>query len=161
MTIVGKLSEDFTSIEILHNRVLKRVLRNYKGQDLEVAFRVLKYQRSSAQNRWLWGVAYVSICAWHKETTGEKMDKDTLHAHTLQYILDYRMQSKTINGMDVIVMQGKSTSALNTKEFSELVDKLCEYWNPKMEYTDQNGDVQGHIPLPKGNNMITDYVKDK
>lgn len=152
-TEVGELilHEDGVAIKLLFGKTLKRLLKHLLGQRLEVGFKPLSYQRTDRQNKWLWGVAYVTIAAWYRETQGHRVDKDALHAHTLQYILDYKITAKEVLGREVLVVEGKSTSQLNTKEFNEMKEKLQAYW------AERGCD----IPDPKGNNFLSDYISDE
>jgi hypothetical protein len=149
--VVGELTEDGQFIKIAHYKPLKRIFKALIGQPLDVSFKQLKYQRSAAQNRALWGVAYVTIAAWYKETNGEAISKDAIHAHTLQRILDYEVEVKEVYGTEIIVVKGKSTSALNTKEFTDLYKKIQKYWAEK----------GCDIPDPRGNNFLSDFIKDE
>lgn len=149
--VVGRLTDDGRYIELTHYKALRRVFKHLMNKDLDVSFKELEYQRSAAQNRWLWGVAYITIAAWFKETQGEVITKDEIHAHTLQNILDYRVETKEVFGTEVIVVHGKSTSALTTKQFSVLKEKLQKYW----------GEKGCEIADPIGNNFITDHLKDE
>lgn len=143
--------EDGIAIKLTFGKPLKRILKPLMGQKLEVGFKVLKYQRSQAQNKWLWGVAYITIASWYKDTNGYTITKDAIHAHTLQEILDYKIRTGEINGKEVIYIDGKSTSALSVKEFSEMKDKLQVYWAERGCY----------IPDPRGNNFLSDYLDDE
>lgn len=138
------------AIKLLFGKALKRVLQPFRGKRLQVSFQLLEYQRSKAQNAWLWGVAYVTISAWYKETHGYRIDKDVLHAHTLQEILERKIVVQEVFGKEVISVQGKSTSNLTIKEFNELKEKLQAYWAERGCY----------IPDPKGNNMLSDFIED-
>lgn len=149
--VLEKTEDGGLSIKLRFGKVLKRVLENLIGKDLEVNFRLLKYRRSDAQNRWIWGVAYVTIAAWYKETQGETVSKEAIHAHTLQEILDYKIEVEEFMGKEVLVVKGKSTSQLNTKEFSDMVNKLVAYW----------AQYDCYIQLPEENNFLSDFVKDE
>jgi len=150
-TVVGELSEDCSSITIDHHKALRRVIKFMVGKKLEINLKLLRYTRTAAQNRYLWGVCYTTICSFHKETTGEVITKEDIHFHTLQHILDYRLEAKEIMGKETLVVHGKSTSNLNTKEFGDLIDKLHAFWGEK-------GCI---IPEPRQNNFLSDFVKDE
>ena len=126
-TVEGELNSD-GSIKLAHYRSLRRILRKLEGARLEVTFRKLRFKRSDAQNRYLWGVAYVTICAWHKEQFGEVVTKEEIHAHTLKNILKYKIKFKEVMGSEVMYVDGKSTSKLNTKEFVEFIDNLQAFY---------------------------------
>lgn len=113
---MGELSEDCKDISIAHFKPLRRILQHLVGKQLEVTFKLLKYNRSDAQNRWLWGVAYVTVCGWWKESFGERIDKETLHSYTKQ-----------------VIMQGKTydTVAIQKDEFLTLVEELLDSGLPK------------------------------
>nr|DAM99216.1 MAG TPA: protein NinB [Herelleviridae sp.] len=149
--VLEKTEDGGLTIKLRFGKVLKRVLEKLIGKELEVNFRLLKYRRSDAQNRWLWGVAYVTIAAWYKETQGETVSKEAIHAHTLQEILDYKIEVEEFMGKEVLVVKGKSTSQLTTKEFSDMVDKLVAYW----------AQYDCYIQLPKENNFLSEFVKDE
>lgn len=137
-------------IKLPFGKALSRVVGRLMGLKLEVSFKPLKYQRSNAQNRWLWGVAYPTIAAWIRETSGELVNKEAIHAHTLQEILGYTPKSKTVNNVEVIYMEGKSTKALNTQEFNDLKDNLQKYYS----------ELGCDVPDPRGNNYLSDYLDD-
>lgn len=153
-TDVGELEElqdGSLVVRLVYGKILKRLVKHLYGKRLEVSFKPLKLQRSLSQNRWLWGVAYITIKAWYKETNGVSVSKDAIHAHTLQYILDYKPVMANIDGLEVIYMDGKSTSKLTVKEFNDLKTKLQAYWA-------ERGCI---IPDPKGNNFLSEFVKDE
>ena len=137
-------------IKLTFGKALKRVVGSLIGKQLEVAFKLLKYNRSNAQNRWLWGVAYPTVIAWTLETTGETVSKEAVHAHALQEILGYIVKVEEYQGVEVIFMEGKSTKNLNTKEFNNFKEKLQRYYA-----------VLGcDISDPRGNNYISDFLDE-
>jgi len=146
----GKLSEDRTQIILDFPKVVARVLRPLADKELIVRITEYKKKRSDAQNRWLWGVAYVTIAQFLKETQGEKHDKEAIHAHNLKVILGYTLEPTIIAGEEVFRVVGKTTSKLNTQEFSDMADKLVAYWAER----------GCEIPLPEDDNFFTDFVKE-
>jgi len=108
-TLIGELTEDGQFISITHWKPLRRIMKFLVGKQLEVNVKELKYVRSDAQNRWLWGVAYITIVGWWKESFGEKIEKETLHSYTKQ-----------------IIMGGKQydTVAIQKDEFMNLIEEV-------------------------------------
>lgn len=149
---VGELIEieDGLAIRLRFGKPLKRILKHLYGVPLEVAFKPLKYQRTQAQNRWLWGVAYVTISAWYKETQGIRVSKEAIHAHTLQHILGYKVRTEVVEGREVIYMDGKSTSSLSTSEFNQMKTDLQLHWAEK----------GCDIPDPRENNFLSEFLQD-
>ena len=130
-------------------KTLRRVTKHLIGVELEIRVKPLKFKRSNAQNRWLWGVAYPTIIHWMLETQGERVSKDALHTYVLQVLLEYEPKVTEVMGVTVVSFQGKSTSSLTTTEFTELMDKIVAHWAEK----------GCTIPLPSGNNFISDHIK--
>lgn len=139
------------AIRLTFGKPLKRVLQHLFDKKLMVSFQPAKYQRSHAQNRWLWGVAYTTIIAWYKETQGESISKDAIHAHTLHNIVGHRLTATEVLGKEVVFVEGKSTSQLTTKEFSDMVERLQQFWAEK----------GCDIPSPRGNNFLSDFISDQ
>lgn len=139
-------------IRLTFGTTLKRIFKaaGLFDKRLEVSMKVLKHQRSLASNRYLWGVCYTTICAFLKETQGEKVDKDAIHIHTLTVILERKPQVQNILGKEVITFNEKSTSKLTTEEFTDMIAKLKDYWAERGCF----------IPEARGNNFMSDYLED-
>jgi len=144
----GFISDDLTSVQIEDAPFLHRILNNLAGKKLEVRITEFFEQRSNRQNRYLWGVVIPLIIAFHKETQGEKLTPDDVYAFLMANIAEYKMVSKEIFGETVFVVQGKSTSKMNTQEFMEFIKKVQQYF-----------DERGlEIPDPKNNNFLNDFI---
>lgn len=87
-TFVGELGEDLSSLSFNSIRALHKSLRTLLGTKLEVTFRPLKYMKSHAQLRWLWGVAYKMISHYLKETSGERYTTLQVHEFCTQHIMN-------------------------------------------------------------------------
>lgn len=86
--VVGELVEDCSSIKLDHHKPLRRVLSGLVGKKLAISIESLKYQKSLAQLRWIWGVAYIRIASFLKETSGVKYSKEEVHDYTTQQTLN-------------------------------------------------------------------------
>lgn len=151
ITLVGTINSSKTGVDFTHPKILKRIVSQYEGIKLVVSFKPLEYQRSSAQNRWLWGVAYVRICAWYRETQGERISKEDVHSYVLQHVLEIGSKEKEILGVRTVVTGiNKTTSALSVGEYQEFKEKLQEYFSKRGCY----------IPDPKGNNTLSEYLDE-
>lgn len=143
----GKLSEDCTRIILGNPEFCKRALRPLLEKELEIVVKKHRRLRSNAQNRWLWGVAYVTIKQWYKETQGEDITSEEIHAHNLSSIQGYRYDVKEILGEEVLIMEGKRTSKMSVEEFQQMMEKLQQYYA-------ERGLV---IPDPEGDSFLNDY----
>lgn len=84
----GELSDDMKSVKIDQASVMARLLIHFKEKRLQVKIQLLRFKRSLAQNRWLWGVSHVRVASFLKETQGETYDKETIHDFSIQHILN-------------------------------------------------------------------------
>jgi len=139
-------------IKLTHWRVLKRILFGWMDKELEVNLQVLRYQRSAAQNRYMWGVIVPTVMAFIKETTGEKKTKDEVYAYLNTHILGYELRTLEIMGKEVFVMEGKRFSQMNTKDFAEAVDKIITHFDALGCFI--------QLPQDKKNNLLTDFIND-
>jgi len=149
--VTGTLSEDCKSLQLDHAVAMKRVIMWLKGEKLEIKFSKLRNRRSDKQNRYIWGVVVVVIQAWFKESQGEDLTKDQVYTWLRVGLLGHKPVIKEILGEEVIVMEGKHFSAMNTKKFALAIDSIIKQMDEKGCF----------IPLPKDGNFITDYVKDE
>jgi hypothetical protein len=150
-TVTGKFSDDLQSIIIDSGGLLVRLFQIIKETPLEITLRPFYKKRTDAQNRYIWGVAVVEVMAFLKETTGEIHTKDAVYAYLRTKVLGQQPVLETIQGEEVIVIKGKHFSQMSTVEFSEAVDKIVAYFEP----------LGCIIHLPKGNNTLTDFIKDE
>lgn len=142
----------------VHKVQMSRLLKRYEaheGNDFEavrmqVTLGKLIRSRNEKQNRYYWGVMIPTIRAHHKGETGENITPDELHTYHLNVVMGEKPEVKTILGEEVISFNVKRTSDMDTVEFTNYVDTLIKYWA-------ERGCV---IPVPKGENMITDHLND-
>lgn len=149
LEMYGELSEDY-GISIAHSNHggFRKILNKFKGTELAVVIKPVKYLRSAAQNRWLWGVCYPLIRGFEKESGRDVPTPDELHAFHLTTFLGVKPVFKEVLGMEVVVMEGKTSSKLSTKEFGEFKDKIQHHWAER----------GCNIPDPKKNNFIQDFL---
>lgn len=152
LTVTGKFVDRFRRIEIEFADHLYRMLSPFGEDILEVTVKKFYRNRSSAQNRWMWGVCIPTIMSWNKETTGSTPSKEAMYAYLRAGVVGHEMVIEIVNGMDIPVIKGKRFSKMTTVEFSEAVEKIVEHY----------AGLGLEIPLPKEgtNNLISDYLKD-
>jgi hypothetical protein len=148
----SKLEADEVFLRFPNWRVFRRLFFNWieSEQPLDVTVRALRHKRSLAQNRWIWLVCNGPIRAWILETEGEKKSKEDIYLYLNSTVLGNKFEVATILGEEVIRMTGKRFSQMNTMEFSESVEKICQFFEPK-------GLI---VPLPKDNNLLDDFITD-
>lgn len=150
-TVTGKLSEDLNSIKIDRAYDMRRLLFPLKEAELEITITKFYRKRTLAQNRLIWGVFIPTIQAWMKETIGSFPSKEGLYAFLRINVVGHELVIETINGIDTPVVTGKHFSQMTTVEFAESIDKIYVYYQ----------ELGLDLPLPKGNNTITDFLKDE
>jgi hypothetical protein len=149
--LTGALSEDGESVIVDHAKIMKRVLlRRFSDKKLIITVSVFYAKRSDAQNRYMWGVVVPMVKAWLLDTNGDKRTKDEVYLWLNQAILGNKPAVKSINGYDVVALEGKRFSAMSTKEFGEAVEKIQQYFSQ----------FDLSIPNPNEQNLITDHLTD-
>ncbi len=125
------LTEDLSGVQFDNKEFTKRVLRKWKDDACVVKISKLSKKRSDAQNRWLWGVCYVTIAAWSLENFGEKYTLEEIHIYVCTHILELKYTVKEMFGEEVVVMEGTRTSKMATKEFMDAKEKIQQFYAPK------------------------------
>ena len=145
--LIGTLSDSLDGVSILHHRMYKNILKHLKGLELEILIRPLKRQRSEAQNRYMWGVVVPIVAQWYLEQEGMKLTKDQVYTFLRTRVLGQTPMVIVIDGMEMIHFTAKRFSQMNTKEFSDAVETILQYY----------ADKGLEIPTPRKDNFIHDY----
>lgn len=152
-TVTGKFTKDLRGVVFDFGDHLVRLFAAFAETPLEIIIKPFYKQRSLAQNRWIWGVAVVTVRAFLKETTGECPSKDAVYIFFRVKVLGHEPVVEIVQGEEIIVLKGKHLSQMTTVEFSEASEKIINYYKP----------LGCIIEFPKDNNTITDFIiaKDK
>jgi len=123
------------AVRLYHPDIVKRLVpNNFLGVDLSIEVKRHEETRSSAQNRWLWGVAYPSIIYWMQNVNGIKLTKHEVHAHNMTIIQGFTYETKEVMGEEVLVLSVPSSANWTKKQFNEAKDKLQDYYAEKGLY---------------------------
>lgn len=87
-------------------------------------------QRSLSQNAYLWGVVYVAICPALTECEGKEIDDLTAHEFFKERFL--RKAIKNRNTGEVLGGYSRSSTDLDTAEFSTFLQKVIEFAYDKL-----------------------------
>jgi len=150
ITVVGELSSDGQSLTISNSARAKRLWKHLQGTQLEITFKKFYRKRSLAQNRYIHGVLVPDVVQFLLETTGVTHSKEAIYAFLRMRVIGNEMWVETIDDQDVIFLSGKRFSQMNTKEFSEAVEKIVAYYAER--------GLQIRLPKERTNNLITDYA---
>ncbi len=104
-------------------KILKEV-QAFAGSDVEVTIRKKKKHRSSPQNRYYWGVVIEMIRAGMKDM-GDMVTPEQVHEFLKWRFL--RFSKVDENTGEVLYEYAGSTADLKTVEFSEYVEKCCQF----------------------------------
>lgn len=97
----------------------------FAGKEIEVTIQRKKRSRSGEQNRYYWGVVVEMIRMGIKEL-GDDADAEQVHEFLKGRFLPARERIDETTG-DMIYRLPASTTALSTIEFSEYVEKCCQF----------------------------------
>lgn len=151
LTVTGHLSPSLR-LEIDSSNQLARLLSRFKDKHLEITITIFRRKRSLAQNRWIWGVCIPTVLGWLKDTQGVRYTKEEVYAFIQQNVLGHKFILREIDGEEVLVLDGKALKNMTTKEFSEAVEEIVEYYALR--------GLVIELPKPDSNNVITDFLKD-
>ena len=148
----SELQENEMVLRLEHWKPLKRVLRFWLKDTLklEITMKLFRYLRSTAQNNYYWGVVIPTIRAWQKETTGVCPSPEQVHAYNLIHVMGDEPKIEEVMGRQVVTLSIKSSSKMNTKGFSDFVEKIQAHYDEKGSYIPN--------PKPKTNNTLTDFI---
>ncbi len=121
--VTALLTEDCQYLRINSWMAFRRALSKWVGKDLIITVKVLRYKRSASQNRYYW-YAIQFIRHWFFDTQGLLLTKDEVHIWVHRHLLEEKPKVVSIAGEQVITMTHKSTSAMTTTEFAEMVDTI-------------------------------------
>ena len=158
LVLPAVVNEDGTLTPEKHKQ-FKRVLKRMVNEDneVEIAIRKIRKDRTAAQNRYYWGVVVLTIMYFFKNSQGEEKSKAEVHGINLDLAgIKYEFMTLSVPNekgvfveKEVIVFNHRSTAAMNTKEFSEYIETLKDHW----------GAVGCFIPEATGKNYQSDFVK--
>lgn len=158
--IKGTLNVEALSINFTNNPLVKRCLKKMasKNEDnlLEVCVRPFRYRRSDAQNRYYWGVCVVHVMQFLQKTQGHRFSRDEVHQLNLQYTVGAAYEKMEITDpftgevIEVLKEKGKSTSKMNTLEFTNFIEELRAFWL----------NAGCDIPEPEEDKSNSNFVED-
>ncbi len=102
----------------------KRYLKGLAGKRLELIARERKSKRSVDQNSYIWGVAY-PIIAEHLGYDAHEHER--LHYDLLAIRFGTVAQSPLLKGAPPRIVPARTSSELNTEEFSQYMEWLIRY----------------------------------
>ncbi len=144
----GKFHLVFEGIESIG---VRKKLQKLWGKDLDVTLKEIEYIRSLAANRYYWKCVIEVIQEHILHTQGEQHTKTELHAYNLINIAGYKPVLKKIRGIEVVVMEGKTSSEMTDDEFNHYVEAVKVHWIEHFGGEDI-------FPEPKGNNTLSDHA---
>jgi len=145
--VMGRLSSDLKSLEITHADKVSRLLAPLQDEDLEISIKKFYKRRTAAQNRWIWGVCIPQIITWMKNNEGTAPSKEALYTYLRTHVVGQEIVLEQVGEHEVPILKGKRFSQMTTKEFSDAVDKIVDY------YAERGLEIN----LPKDDNVVTDF----
>ena len=103
---------------------MRREMAAFSGKEIEVVVTRKRKHRSDPQNRYYWGVVVEMIRAGLKDM-GDIVDQDQTHDFLRHRFLKVtRVDADT---GEVLYEYAQSTTKLSTVEFSEYIEKCCQF----------------------------------
>jgi len=148
--ILGQISDDLSHFTFSNWKAFAKIFKDFKGKDLLLKVSIHRKNRSNRQNRYIWGVVVPTVQAWFKETAGESYEREEIYTWLRTNLIDQKVEIREVDGVEVPVIPGKRFSQMNTKEFAEAIDEIIKKMDSRGCY----------IPLPKGENTLTEHIED-
>lgn len=153
--VEGQMDPETGLIRPLHFSLYKNLFRRagFMAEDVLLIVKVRKFsrRRTDRQNRYIHGVAVPCVQSWKFDTEGVKWTHDSTYFWIRRALLEHDVEIQEVAGYQVPVMTGKRFSQMTVEEFSYAVFDVII---PKMA---EMGCV---IPLPRGENLLTDHLQD-
>lgn len=111
-TFYGKVEEG--KLKLSNPNQFNNKLRNLEGKNVKVSLETRKNSRTLAQNGYYWGIVLGTI----SDYTGYEVED--LHNH-----FKYHFLKRKVGNLDTF----KSTTELNTKEFSDYIEHIRKFAN--------------------------------
>ena len=122
LTYYGKVEQDGT-LKLPGAKIRKEV-QHFAGKEIEVTIRRKRKHRSSPQNRYYHGVVVEMIRAGMKDM-GDELTPDQVHEFLKwRFLRSQRVDEST---GELLYEYAGSTASLGTIEFSEYVEKCCQF----------------------------------
>ena len=122
LTYYGRVEQDGT-LKLPGWKIRKEV-REFAGKEIEVTIRRKRKHRSDPQNRYYWGVVVEMIRAGMKDM-GDELTPDQVHEFLKWRFLRVQKIDETTG--ELLYEYAGSTTKLGTVEFSEYVEKCCQF----------------------------------
>ena len=111
------------SIEADKQAVISKIVKLTLAEPWEITAKPYKHSRTSAQNRYIWGVIYSHIKKHVFDSTGATFTTEEIHEYCKDLFID--AMPKPVMGRFVVV---KSTTNMNTAEFCDYVERIQHHF---------------------------------
>lgn len=113
-------------------QLVEKALLPWAGKQVKVTVELHTKSRSQGQNRWYWGIAIAQcIIPFIKQSQGETVTKDEVHAFHLAELMKVKFHTKSIMGRSVMIFEDVSTKNMSTVEFIQFKELVQKYWAEK------------------------------
>ena len=104
------------------------MLSQMNGKEVVITIERFYNRRSLKQNAYYWGVIIPTVCRFYKDAYGENISRQDMHEFHMSKVGGIKAQVKEILGEIIISEDGKTSSAMNTKEFANFIEEVYKFW---------------------------------
>jgi hypothetical protein len=137
MKEIKKYAEVIEANIVWENAVVfkSEIISRFSGRKIECVFRLRSNKRTTAQNSYLWGVAYSILALAFTEWNGEEFTSKDIHSFCKEEFLKKVMgskykEAKGANGETIYM--AFTTTKLTTIEFNKYKE-LIQHWASKQD----------------------------
>ncbi len=129
ISLIGEVTQECELIFVNSESYVDNSLYNLRGKEVWIKVSEITEKRSLQQNKLYWGSIIPQIVEFHKETQGEKISPQKIHAFLLQNIAEFELKSEIIFGKEYFSFEKNRSSEMKTHEFSEYIEKIIDHFS--------------------------------
>jgi hypothetical protein len=129
VSLIGEVTQEGELIFVNSESYVDNSLYNLRGKEVWIKVSEITEKRSLQQNKLYWGSIIPQIVEFHKETQGEQINPQTIHAFLIQNIAGFELKTQIIFGKEFFSFEKNRSSKMTTVEFTEYIEKIIDHFS--------------------------------
>jgi hypothetical protein len=129
VSLIGEVTQEGELIFVNSESYVDNSLYNLRGKEVWIKVLEIIEKRSLQQNKLYWGSIIPQIVEFHKETQGEQINPQTIHAFLIQNIAGFELKTQIIFGKEFFSFEKNRSSKMTTVEFTDYIEKIIDHFS--------------------------------
>lgn len=129
VSLIGEVTQECELIFVNSESYVDNSLYDLRGKEVWIRVSEITEKRSLQQNKLYWGSIIPQIVEFHKETQGEQINPQTIHAFLIQNIAGFELKTQIIFGKEFFSFEKNRSSKMSTKAFTEYIEKVIAHFS--------------------------------